>query len=43
MRPDFLTLAFNHSKSAQKAFKSFVAQELSIRWGGGKTLILHAL
>ena len=43
MHSDFLTFAFNHFKSAQKAFKSLVAQELSIRGGGGKTLILHAL
>ena len=41
MHPYFLTFVFKHFKSAQKAFKSLVAQELSIQ--GGKTLILHAL
>ena len=38
MRSDFLTFAFNHFKSAQKAIKSLVAQELSIRGGGVKPL-----
>lgn len=38
MHPYFLTFVFKHFKSAQKAFKSLVAQELSIRGRGVKPL-----